>query len=156
MRVRRTCRHAARALIDRAHAEADQQEDDAHLEHSRCDRGHFSLHHHQQRAGCEQCQRMAQSPPRAEPRGLRAAPFAGHESRDGSQMIGLERVPHTEQRAEAGARSKSQWKCGVVRSVRRRRESVFGPRPQARLLKHPIHDERSRETNEHPADIGRA
>ena len=157
MGMRRTRGHAAGALIDRAHAKADQQQDHAELEHLRRDRWHFSLQHHQKGAGREQRQRMAQSPARAEPRGLRAAALARHEGRHRSEMIGLERVPHAEQRAQTGARSESQRRDDRSPSEAFKPSRYrFAQRLHTRLLKHPVGRERAREPKEKPARVGRS
>src|SRR4029450_9741177 len=106
--MRWTPGHSTGALMDCAHTEADQQQDNADLERLREERWHFSLYHHEKGASREQRQRVPHSPPRTEPRGLRAATLACHEGGHRSEVIRLERVPHAEHCPQTSARSESQ------------------------------------------------
>ena len=137
-------RQSTSALIDRAHAKANQQQDHAELKHLRRDRWHFSPRHHEKASSDEQRQCVSQSPPRAEPRGFRGAALTGHEGCYRSEMIRLERVPDAEQRAQTSARRKShRWKCDPF------------ARGDSRILKNPVHANRARKPKEKPARCGR-
>ena len=59
--------------------------------------------HNERGADDYERQRVAGTPAGAEPRGLVAVALVRDEGRYGGEMIGLERVSHTEQRTESGA-----------------------------------------------------
>ena len=106
------------SLVDRAQAERHEHQRHAQFERVGNGRGHLGAEHDEHGSGCYECQRMSESPTGPEPRGFGAAPLARHECRDGSEMIGFERVAHPEQRAEAGAGDEfEKWHNGANRPL---------------------------------------
>ncbi len=114
-------RRADRALADRedhrAEAEADQHRRDTELEEVGDARRHLRPQHDQHGADDDERAGVAEAPERAEQRGARAAALAGDERGDRRQVIRFERVPHAEERAEAGTGEKLEYWHNDERSL---------------------------------------
>ena len=92
-----TCRQR-----DRAHAQADQHQRHAELEHIGDRRRHLRAKHDEGGADNNEGSGVADAPAETQPRGAEPILLPAHHRRHGGQMIGLEGVAHAEQRSEAG------------------------------------------------------
>jgi hypothetical protein len=99
--------------VDRAHAEAEEQDRDAELEDLGEPRGHLRAQEGERQADREQRRRVSESPPGSESRAGASRALFGDERRDGGEVIGLERVPHPERDAQETAEESLEHQCGT-------------------------------------------